>query len=220
MTRFRLVAALALLVAFLLAGWLGGPENGVDQLISANAAQLRLTMPALGRMSAGVTLLGGMPFTLGAAVIGSLYLVRRGQWPTGLLLITLVVGERLLVEGLKDWIARPRPELEVLPTSLAYPSGHAANSMTAFLAIALFASPRPFRRTAALLAVTLSMLVGLTRIIVGVHWTSDVVGGWVLGLLAVGLAVIVGQRSGALPEETKHDVVGGHLPPAGENESS
>lgn len=218
--RNRLIIGSVLLLIFLLAGLVGGPANGIDQAISAGAADLRFNMPALARMAAGLTKLGGMPFTLGAAVIASLYLLLRKEWAVALLVIAVVLGERLLVDGLKDWVGRPRPELDVLPSSLAYPSGHAANSMTAYLAIALVAFPIPIRRTAAFLAIGISVLIGLTRIVLGVHWLSDVLGGWALGLLAVGLAVIIGERSGALLEETKHDVVGGHLSPAGEDQAS
>lgn len=219
-SRNRLIIGSVLLLIFLFAGLLGGPANGIDQAISTGAAELRSGMPALARIAAGMTMFGGMPFTLGAAIIATTYLLARRRWATALLLIAAVVGERLLVDGLKDWVGRPRPELEVLPSSLAYPSGHAANSMTAYLAIALIAFPAQFRRTAALLAIGISVLIGLTRIVLGVHWPSDVFGGWSLGLLAVGLAVIIGERSGALLKETKHDVVGGHLPPPSKDETA
>lgn len=216
-SRNRLIAATFLLLAFFLAGFFGGPENGIDQEISAWAADLRSAMPAVARMAAGITVLGGMPFTLGVGAIATFFLLWRRRWSAGLLLVAVVLGERLLVDGLKDWVGRARPELENLPSSLAYPSGHSANSMTAFLAVALVALPSPLRRTGVFMAIALSILIGLTRIVLGVHWPSDVIGGWALGLLAVGLAVVVGERSGALPVESKHDVVGRHLPPPGKD---
>lgn len=219
-SRNRIIVALALILLFVLAGLLGGPANAIDVAISSSAADLRSTAPSLARVAAGITLLGGMPFTFGITLIASLYLLFRRQWTAALLLIAIVIGERLLVDLLKDWIGRPRPEVAHLPASLAYPSGHAANSMTAYLAIAAIAFSPSVRRTAAWLAAALSVLIGLTRILIGVHWPSDVVGGWVLGLLAVGLAFIIGEWSGTLPVEAKHDIVGGHLPPAGENEPS
>lgn len=219
-SRNRLVAASVLVVIFILAGLLGGPDNGIDQAISASAAEIRAGMPQLAQISSVITRLGGLPFTLGSAAIVTIYLLWRRQRAAALLLIAVVLGERLLVDELKDWIGRARPELEVLPSSLAYPSGHAANSMTAFLAIALIAVPPPYTRRAAGLAIALSLLIGLTRVVLGVHWPSDVVGGWALGLMAAGLAVIVGRRSAALPKETKHQVVGRHLPPAGQDKAS
>jgi undecaprenyl-diphosphatase len=105
-------------------------------------------------------------------------------------LIAIVVSGRLLVEYLKLWIGRPRPDLEfqaVAVQSLAFPSGHAANSMTAFVAIALFCAPKSERKVALIAAIGASLLVGLSRPLLGVHWPSDVLGGWIFGLLwAVG----------------------------------
>ena len=89
--------------------------------------------------------------------------------------------------------------------------------MTTYLAVAMMAFPPRIRRTAIILALGLALLVGLTRLVLGVHWPTDVIGGWTLGLFVVGLAVTVGERSAILPVEAKHDVVGGHLPPVTED---
>ena len=218
--RQRHIAAIHLLLILVLAGFLGGPANGIEPSIMAGASELRSNMPALAKAAAYMTILGGLPFTMGAAAIASLYLLGRKQWGLSLLLIVTAAAERLLVDNLKDWIGRPRPPLDHLPTSLAYPSGHAANSMTAFLAVALLAVPARYRRLAAIAAVAMSLLIGLTRIVLGVHWPSDVVGGWALGLLAIGIAIAVGERSGVLHLEAKHDVIGGHLASPSQDEAA
>ena len=109
-----------------------------------------------------------------------------------LLLGGTVVAERLLVDGLKEWIGRPRPPLDILPHSLAFPSGHSANSMTAFVATALIACPPAYRRFFVALGLALALVIGLTRIVLGVHWPSDVIGGWAFGLLAIAVALNVG----------------------------
>jgi len=213
----RPVLAVFLLAIFILAATLGGPGNGLEQSVMAGAAELRSSLPAVARMASAVTLLGGYPFTLAAALLASLWLIWRRQWALAFLLMVTVLGERWLVDALKDWIGRTRPPLEVLPDSLAFPSGHSANSMTTYLAVAMMAFPPRIRRTAIILALGLALLVGLTRLVLGVHWPTDVIGGWTLGLFVVGLAVTVGERSAILPVEAKHDVVGGHLPPVTED---
>lgn len=218
-SRFWPAAAVLLLAVFLLAGWFGGPQNALDQAISQSAAEMRVQLPWLPRLAAWLTLLGGLPVTIGSAAIAAIFLWRDRRWRPALLLLVTVIGERLFVDGFKEWVGRPRPELEDLPTSLAYPSGHAANSMTAFLAVALLAFPPALRRTAAWFAVALSIIIGLTRIIMGVHWPSDVVGGWAFGLFAVGTALLVGERSGVLAIESKHQIIGRHLPTAGEDKT-
>ena len=166
-----------------------------------------------------MTVLGGMPLLMTVAIIAALYLMTQRRGGLTLLLIATVAAERLLVEILKDWVGRPRPFLEHLPSSLAFPSGHSANSMTTYLAVALFAVPARYRRPAIAAAVSLSVLIGLTRLVLGVHWPSDVIGGWAFGLMAVSIAVTAGERSGLLLE-AKHDVIGRHLPPPDQEEAA
>ena len=68
-------------------------------------------------------------------------------------------------------------------------------------------------------AILISFTIGLTRVFLGVHWPSDVVGGWALGLATVLLAVAAGRSVGALPLETEHEVVGRHGNAADQNEA-
>jgi len=114
-------------------------------------------------------------------------------------LIAIVLGGRLMVEVLKQLIARPRPDFDlhaVTFQSLSFPSGHAANSMTAFVAIALFCAPQQHRKASLIIAVAASLLVGVTRPLLGVHWPSDVLAGWIFGLVwAVGWWRILGASS-------------------------
>ena len=223
MTNFSKALAAAVLVMLVVAAALaGGPANGLEPEVMRQMAEFRADWPKLTGMVAGLTNLGGAYVTLGVTSAASLYLLLRRLPAQALLLAFTVLLERSLVDGLKDWIGRPRPQFDVswLPTSLAFPSGHAANSMTAFLATALIAATPGFRRTAAITAVALSIIVGLTRVYLGVHWPSDVIGGWALGLLAVGAALAIGGRSGLLPLEPQHQIVGRHRPPLDEDEAA
>lgn len=221
MTIFsRTVFLLALVGVIAVAAMAGGPYNGLEIVVMEWAASIRTTHPDLTRMVGGLTNLGGAYATLGLTAAAALWLLMRRAPARALLLALTVLSERALVELLKDWIGRPRPQILVdwLPQSLAFPSGHAANSMTAFLAAALIAAPPELRRTAAIAALAVSGLVGLTRIYLGVHWPTDVIGGWSFGLLTVSLSLLVGGRSGAL--EAKHQIVGRHVPALGEDETA
>jgi membrane-associated phospholipid phosphatase len=224
MTIFsRPIVMAALAAIFILAGVIGGPESAFDRGLSDWTMSLRVQYPWLTPVVVMLTQLGGGRVTLGLAALAALSLLVRGNRGRAPLLVVTVIGERLLVDGLKDVIGRERPSFdlhEVMTSSLAYPSGHAANGMTAWLAVALLASPASYRRAAAIAAIILSMLIGWSRVYLGVHWPSDVVGGWALGLLAVGVAINVGERTGVMSLESKHDVVAGHLPSASEDQPS
>ena len=219
---FKFPFAIVLLLLILAAGFVGGPQNPLEHHTMTRMAELRSDWPNLTAAVAGLTTLGGAYATLGLASAASLWLLLRRASARALLLALTVLLERLLVDGLKEWIGRPRPgiQLDWFTSSLAFPSGHAANSMTAFLATALIAAPPHLRRTTAFAAVALSVLVGLTRIYLGVHWPSDVIGGWSLGLLCVGSAVAIGERSAALRFEPQHEIVGRHRSAISEDETA
>jgi undecaprenyl-diphosphatase len=84
---------------------------------------------------------------------------------------------------LKEAFARARPD--IVPHlddigNLAYPSGHAANAMAFFVLAALvLGGKRPLAWRSA--AVAAALLIGTSRVMLGVHWPSDVIGGWMWG---------------------------------------
>jgi undecaprenyl-diphosphatase len=95
-------------------------------------------------------------------------------------------------------IERARPTLEphlVVVKTWSFPSGHAASSMIFYLTLALALAPEGrWRRIAAGAAILLSLLIGVSRVMLGVHWPSDVVGGWSFGMLWVMLTLRRAER--------------------------
>jgi membrane-associated phospholipid phosphatase len=83
----------------------------------------------------------------------------------------------------------------VVVKTQSFPSGHASSSMIFYLtlAIALTAGTR-WHRPAAVAAIVLSLLIGTSRVMLGVHWPSDVVGGWAFGMLWVLLTLRPAER--------------------------
>lgn len=107
------------------------------------------------------------------------------------------------VAVLKDAIGRARPATHGL-LSAAFPSGHAANAVTAFGLLAFVALPalaRHWPRLARLKPVavaawlTLGLVVGVARVLGGVHWPTDVAAGWALGGAAVAAASLAQART-------------------------
>lgn len=218
--RSRAILVLLLVTMFVAFAAVGGPSNGWDASVAAWFAQLRASSPDAIRWAAAFTIIGGAPVTLGIPLIATLWLLAKNMPRSAMLLAATVLLQRLNVDLLKDLFGRARPQVENLPESLAFPSGHATNSMTAFLAVALIAVPRRHRRVAISAALAITLAVGATRLVLGVHWASDVFGGWTLGLLVVGLAVTMGERSASIRLEAQHDVIARHGSPASQDKSA
>ena len=130
---------------------------------------------------------GGTQLTLLVALAAGLLIVRRAA-RTALLLVAGTASGGLLVALLKDRFARPRPALVdhlVQVHSASFPSGHAANSALVFLTMAALLmrieTTRAERLYTFAVAILLTILVGFSRVYLGVHWPSDVAAGWMLG---------------------------------------
>lgn len=131
----------------------------------------------------------GQPIWL-AVVIGlpSLWLARTGRWHLALFLVVTALGGGIVDTVAKVAIGRPRPDLDAPVASAfgnSFPSGHAMSSTVCYGALLLafggLLGQRGRRR--ALAAVTLLVLaIGGTRLVLGVHYVTDVLGGFVLGL--------------------------------------
>lgn len=134
--------------------------------------------------------------TAGFLVAGWIWWRHHPHLALALLLIVLV--GRGLSEAQKYWIGRARPDLEphlVVVKTSSFPSGHATSSMIFYLTVAL-ALTMGMRgsRIAAVSAIVLSLLIGTSRVMLGVHWPSDVIGGWAFGLLWVLLTLRLAER--------------------------
>lgn len=146
--------------------------------------------PVLAAIAHALTMFGEPTVLIAAGLAVALWVWWRRHHPHLAIAITLVI---LLGRGLSEiqkyTIARPRPELEphlVLVKTSSFPSGHATSSMIFYLTLALALVPEgPWRRGAVVAAIVLSLLVGLSRVMLGVHWPSDVIGGWSFGMLWV-----------------------------------
>lgn len=120
---------------------------------------------------------------------GFLWLRQQRRWEAVWLLITFSLS-RLLDPALKLVFQRARPELwEVAarPTSYSFPSGHALSSMMVYGVLAyLLAQLYPQWRWYYWLGAALWIfLIGFSRVYLGVHWPSDVLGGFALGFILV-----------------------------------
>jgi undecaprenyl-diphosphatase len=154
--------------------------------------------PLLIAVARFFTALGEPTVLIAAGAAAALWLWYAGRGRLGVVLLLIALIGRGLSEVQKYEVARVRPAIEphlVVVKTQSFPSGHAASSMIFYLAlaIALTAGTR-WHRAAAAGAVVLSLLIGTSRVMLGVHWPSDVIGGWAFGMLWVLLTLRPAER--------------------------
>lgn len=134
------------------------------------------------------TALGGYTTITAAALVAAGYLAILRQWGTIALIAGSLIGGTILNNVLKGVFGRPRPDLVahlVEVQTLSFPSGHAMLAAVAYLTLgALLAQVQRRRRIKVYIvavAVVLTVLIGFSRVYLGVHWPTDVLAGWAVG---------------------------------------
>ena len=144
------------------------------------------------------------------------WLVVRRFWWTAAWVLTAIVLVAPLTTAVKELVGRVRPDFVnggARVESLSFPSGHSSGSATLVTVVLVLVWPllgRTGRRVCLALGIALAVLVGLTRMWLGVHFLSDVLGGWALGVawtlaLAVAFGALPGGRA-ALPARRRAEV--------------
>ena len=195
-----LVLAMLLVATGLAAGFLAiasemveGETVGFDKAILTalrNPSDLAdpIGPPWLEQVMRDVTALGGVTVVtlVTLATLGFLLVSRR--YRIAALVLSSIIGGSLMSSGLKAFFARPRPDLVahvVEVNSLSFPSGHATLSAVTYLTLgALLATTQTeaSRRGYILgIAVLLTLMIGVSRIYLGVHYPTDVLAGWSIG---------------------------------------
>ncbi|MES1986405.1 MAG: phosphatase PAP2 family protein [Pseudomonadota bacterium] len=151
--------------------------------------------------------LGGAPVLTLIAVFAVGYLLIVGRRSNAAFVAASIAGGAILSGLIKASFVRPRPELVphlVDVTSSSFPSGHSMNSAIVFLTLAvLIARSEQDRRVQGYLTavgIVLTLLVGSTRVYLGVHWPSDVLAGWAVGAMWAAVCSVIArefQRRGA-----------------------
>jgi len=137
-----------------------------------------------------------------AVVTGvTIWLLRRRARVEAALLVVVAVGIQILVFSAKAGYARARPDLGSairLPSSFSFPSGHAATGMAVFgllgLLAATLARTRAERVAAICAGFAVGALVGASRVVLGVHYVTDVLAGAFLGLAWLVACLVVVRR--------------------------
>jgi undecaprenyl-diphosphatase len=142
------------------------------------------------------------------------FLALDGKWRAAVLVVLAVFGGLALSSALKQGFQRPRPELvphSVHVQSTSFPSSHSTQAAATYLTLgALLARVQKRRRLKVFslaLAVLLTLIVGISRVYLGVHWPTDVLAGWAVGAIWASICWLLAlwlQRRGAVEREGEH----------------
>lgn len=180
-----------------------GEIEAVDEWLfylfrSASDPSSPLGPPWLAESAAEITALGGYPvIVLAVLIVVGLLLVTRRHGPALYTVLSVGIGS-LISHVLKEFYERPRPNLvehlDIVHTA-SFPSGHAMVGTVAYLTLAAlvarFVDDWRVRVYVVSVALAMAILIGLTRIYLGVHWPSDVAAGWALGAAWASVAWLV-----------------------------
>jgi undecaprenyl-diphosphatase len=172
--------------------------------------------PMLASVANMVTTVGGTAVTGGLGILFSIYFAFRRKWRSAAIMFVSICSASASVSFLKEFFMRPRPLhglVYVDPTDWSFPSGHATLAAAFFFAIAYLLAPKIRSWVAREIFVALCILsiiaIGLSRIILNVHWVSDIIAGWSLGIFCAASSILLVRYVGLvlLGDKNKNDHV-------------
>lgn len=198
-----LLAGFAAVSIAVTAGWTAPLDQAVVMSVVGHRTQL------LNNLAVNFTALGSAPVVTLIALFVALYALAAGRQRIALALLWTPLSF-LLDDVLKLLFQHPRPTEAIIaiPDSYSFPSGHAVAASALYITIALIAAQgerrqRP-RRILVWSGVTVAFLVAWSRVYLGVHYFSDVIGGLLLGGAGSIAAALISSRTGS-HEEAKLD---------------
>ena len=198
-----------------------GVMRPFDETVIGSVRAAPLVAPLAWLQAA--TQLGSTATVFALAVVVGLFEVVRGRPRVGIAAAAAIGLGALANSTIKLVVARPRPDLLtpiVVEPGYSFPSGHSLSAMVAYGVVAVLvarsALPKQARVGIIGLLAALVAVVGLSRIYLGVHYPTDVIGGWLMGFawvtLFAAVSVPVDPRVSAAP--VRADAAAGEDPAA------
>jgi undecaprenyl-diphosphatase len=186
------VGFLTLAVAFLALGTASATMTSLDASVSG-AVHAHLLQPVIA-WSFSITELGSTDLVISVTALAVAVLAAVRHWHGALAVILSVVLTQAVVDLTKIVVARPRPEANQAlaeASGASFPSAHSATSMALYAMLAFLVAREcrgAWRIAIAACGAAIVVSVGFTRILLGAHYPTDVLAGWM-----VGGAVVVGS---------------------------
>jgi len=171
--------------------------------VSVNLFMASHVTPYMASIANVITNCGGTLVIGGLSVIVTVALSLRKKWRSAAIMLLSIGSSAFVIGLLKEFFMRARPEnaLQVV-TDPSFPSGHAGMAAAFFLIVAYLAMPKirswVWRELTFVACVLAIILIGLSRLVLNVHWASDVIAGWALGIFCATASVLLVRYVGEL----------------------
>ena len=192
------------------------PLINLDTAATAAGYRVALTTGWLRATAQSITALGSPGTVDGIAAVVVLAMVWARRWSAALAMAAARLGELGIEFVVKAVLDRPRPvftpPLATAPGA-SFPSGHAAGATAVYLTLLLLVMPAVAHRRRGLIVGATLLLVAMiaaSRVVLGVHYPSDVLGGLALGFGCAAAAILL-TRSPALRPRSRRGAAGARL---------
>ena len=181
--------------------------------IWVNGVMIKLhdSAPFFTSLAAWISTIGGTAVLGGLSVFIAVWLLVEKKWRSAAIVIISMGSTALLLGTMKEFFMRGRP-LDALQAMAAnnfsFPSGHAGISAAFFVVIAYLFAPKieswVKRELFMAFCVLSAIVVGVSRLVLNVHWASDVIAGWSLGVFVGTASILLVRYLGMLVISKKH----------------
>jgi undecaprenyl-diphosphatase len=152
--------------------------------------------PMLAGLANAVTTIGGTAITGGLGILLAVFFFFRKKWRSAAIMFVSICSAGVLVYFLKEFFMRARPDqIGPIITDPSFPSGTATLAAAFFVVLAYLLSPKLKKWVTRELFIVVCVLaivaIGLSRIVLNVHWVSDVIAGWSLGVFCATASILL-----------------------------
>jgi len=166
--------------------WVSGVMNGFNS-----------THPFWTSAAIWATNIGGTIVTASLGILIGIFLLFKKKWRSASIMILSIVSTAIVTGVLKELFNSPRPAdaLQNIANDPSFPSGHASMAAAFFMIVIYLSAPKIHswvrRESMIVFCVIAVIAIGVTRLVLNVHWFSDVVGGWTLGVFLATASILL-----------------------------
>jgi undecaprenyl-diphosphatase len=160
--------------------------------------------PIVASIANIISAIGSTAVTAGLGILVGFAFLLKKKWRSGVIMLVSIGSSGVMIELMKMFFLRVRPEnaLQVVSNDPSFPSGHAALAAAFFVALVYLFTPRIagwVKRELLIVAGVLAVIaIGVSRLVLNVHWASDVIAGWSLGVFCATATILLVRYLGAL----------------------